>query len=56
MQDELDMIDKNGTWQLVDRPRNCKVIGVKWISKTKLNHDGKICKHKDKLVVKGYTQ
>lgn len=31
MQEELDMIEKNGTWQLVDRPRNRKVIGVKWI-------------------------
>lgn len=29
MQAEPDMIEKNGTWQLVDRPRNRKVIGVK---------------------------
>jgi len=56
MQDELDMIEKNGTWQLVDRPRNRKVIGVKWIFKTKLNPDGTICKHKARLVVKGYAQ
>ena len=56
MQEELDMIEKNGTWQLVDRPRNRKVIGVKWIFKTKLNPDGTICKHKARLVVKGYTQ
>ena len=56
MQEELDMIEKNGTWQLVDRPRNRKVIGVKWIFKTKLNPDGTICKHKARLVVKGYAQ
>ena len=56
MQEELDMIEKNGTWQLVDRPRNRKVIGVKWIFKTKLNPDGTICKHKSRLVVKEYTQ
>ena len=42
MQEELDMIEKNGYWQLVDRPRNRKVIGVKWIFKTKLNIDGTI--------------
>ena len=58
MQEELDMIEKNGYWQLVDRPRNRKVIGVKWIFifKTKLNRDGTICNHKARLVVKGYTQ
>ena len=50
MQEELDMIEKIGTWQLVDRLRNRKVIGVKWIFKTKLNPDGTICKHKDRLV------
>ena len=50
------MIEKNGTWQLVDRPTNRKVIGVKWIFKTKLNPDGTICKHKARLVVKGYAQ
>ena len=55
MQEELDMIEKNGTWQLVDRPRNRKVIGVKWIFKTKLNPNGAIFKPKARLVVKGYT-
>ena len=56
MQAELDMINKNETWQLVDRPTNRKVIGVRWVFKTKLNPDGSICKHKAKLVVKGYAQ
>ena len=50
MQEELDMIEKNGTCQLVDKPRNRKVIGVKWFFKIKLNLDGTICKHKDRLV------
>ena len=39
MQEELYMNEKNGTSQLVDKPRNRKVIGVKWILKTKLNPD-----------------
>jgi hypothetical protein len=56
MKEELMMIEKNGTWQLVDRPINRKVIGVKWIFKTKLNADGSINKHKARLVVKGYSQ
>ena len=30
MKEELFMIERNKTWELVDRPQNRKVIGVKW--------------------------
>ena len=50
------MIEKNNTWQLVDRPKARNVIGVKWIFMTKLNPNGSIYKHKARLVVKGYSQ
>ena len=56
MKEELNMIEKNETWELVDRPRHRKVIGVRWIYKTKLNADGSINKNKARLVVKGYAQ
>ena len=56
MKEELKMIDKNQTWELVDRPTHKKVIGVKWVYRTKLNSDGSINKHKARLVVKGYAQ
>ena len=29
MQEELSMIEKNKTWELVDRPLNKKIIGVR---------------------------
>ena len=45
MKKELSMIEKNKTWELIDRPQNRKVIGVKWVYKTKLNADGSINKH-----------
>jgi hypothetical protein len=53
MKEELFMIEINKTWELVDRPQNRKVIGVKWVYRTKLNVDGSINKHKARLVVKG---
>lgn len=56
MREELRMIEKNGTWELVDRPENRKIIGVKWVYRTKLNADGSVNKHKARLVVKGYSQ
>ena len=56
MEAEMEMIEKNETWELVDRPSDKPVIGVKWVYKTKLNLDGSIQKHKARLVVKGYAQ
>ena len=56
MEEEMSMIQKNKTWELVDRPEGRKVIGVKWVFRTKLNADCSINKHKAKLVVKGYAQ
>ncbi|KAK9113927.1 hypothetical protein Syun_020724 [Stephania yunnanensis] len=46
MEEEISMIEKNQTWQLMKRPGDRKVIGVKWVFRTKLNHDGSINKHK----------
>nr|GMD89755.1 Retrovirus-related Pol polyprotein from transposon TNT 1-94 [Ipomoea batatas] len=38
--EELKMIEKKDTWQLVDKPQDRKIIGVKWAYRTKLNADG----------------
>ena len=56
MAEELDLIDKNDTWELVPRPRNNNVIGTKWVFIKKLNEDGHVTRNKDRLVCKGYTQ
>jgi len=50
---EIPMIEKKQTWKLMKRPENKKVIGMKWIFKTKLNADDSINKHKATFVVKG---
>ena len=56
MVEEIEMIEKNNTWELVDRPKDREVIGVKWVYKTKLNSDGSIQKYKARLLAKGYKQ
>ncbi|CAL9013344.1 unnamed protein product [Prunus brigantina] len=56
MKAELDMIEKNNTWKLVDRPFGKPIIGVKWVYKMKLNLDGSVQKNKARLVAKGYSQ
>ncbi|CAL2246283.1 unnamed protein product, partial [Prunus armeniaca] len=56
MDAEIETIEKNGTWELVEKPTDKPVIGVKWVFKTKLNLDGTVEKHKARLVAKGYAQ
>ncbi|WMV19159.1 hypothetical protein MTR67_012544 [Solanum verrucosum] len=50
--EEIAMIEKNKTWELVDKPEVKQVIRVRWVYKVKLNMDGSINKHKAKLLVK----
>uniref|UniRef100_M1AZF9 Retrotransposon protein, unclassified n=1 Tax=Solanum tuberosum TaxID=4113 RepID=M1AZF9_SOLTU len=56
MEEELSMINKNDTWELVYRPEQKNVIGVKWVYRTKFNPADSIFKHKARHVVKGYSQ
>ena len=56
IKEELKMIEKNDTWELVDRPQHKQPIGVRWVYRTKLNADGSINKYKARLVVKGNAQ
>lgn len=56
MEQEIDAIESNGTWELIPRPAKRKVIGVKWVFKTKYHSDGSLDKHKARLVAKGYAK
>ncbi|XP_050896922.1 uncharacterized mitochondrial protein AtMg00820-like [Lathyrus oleraceus] len=56
MKDEVESIEKNNTWMLVDLPKGKKAIGVKWVFKVKANLKGEIIKHKARLVAKGILQ
>ena len=55
MNEELDQIEKNSTWELVLRPSDKNVIGSKWVYKNKLNEQGQIVRNKARLVCKGYA-
>jgi hypothetical protein len=56
MNEELDQIENNQTWELVPRPKDKNVVGTKWIFKNKVNEEGKIIRNKARLVCKGYAQ
>jgi len=52
MKKEIEAIEKNKTWELIDLPKGVKPIGVKWLYKTKFRENGEIDKFKARLVVK----
>ncbi|MCO5596690.1 hypothetical protein L7F22_050758 [Adiantum nelumboides] len=56
MQQEIDSIHKNHTWDLVDLPTGKKPIGTKWVFKVKRKQDGTVDRYKARLVAKGYAQ
>lgn len=56
MDEELDALNKNKTWVLVDKPDKIKCVKNKWVFKVKLNPQGDIERYKARLVAKGYSQ
>ena len=56
MNEELDQIDKNDTWELVPRPKDKNVIDTKWVYRNKSNEYGQVTRNKARLVCKGYAQ
>ena len=56
MNDELDQIEKNQTWELVTRTKGMNVIGTKWIFKNKFNEHGHVIRNMTRLVCRGYAQ
>ncbi|KAD4584950.1 hypothetical protein E3N88_22551 [Mikania micrantha] len=56
MIDELESMDKNNVWELVELLNGAKPVGCKWVYKTKLDPNGNVERFKARLVAKGYTQ
>ena len=56
MKEELDVLTKNHTWDLVTHLPRQSVVGCKWIYKIKTRSDGSIEHYKARLVAKGFTQ
>ena len=50
MQEELDALKLNNTWQSVSRKNNSNIVGCKWVYKAKLKSDAFLQRHKARLV------
>ena len=55
MNEELDTLHKNNTWDMIDLPIGQFVVGCKLVYKIKTKADGSIERYKARLVAKGFT-
>jgi hypothetical protein len=56
MQQEMDSIEHNRTWELMDLPAGHRPITLKWVFKLKKNEVGEVIKHKARLVACGFVK
>ena len=56
MNEEMRALEKNETWEIVEKPKDKKAVGCRWIYTVKYQFDGTLDRYKARLVAKGYTQ
>ena len=56
MDEEMDSLRKNDTWEVVQLPRGRSVVTSKWVFKSKTNPDGTLNRRKARLVARGFSQ
>ena len=56
MEMEMQSLRDNDVWELVEPPKDRKVVGSKWVFKVKTDENGHVERYKDRLVAQGYTQ
>jgi hypothetical protein len=56
MQEEINSVKRNQTWELADLPQGHRAITLKWVYKLKRNEAREIVKHKARLVARGFVQ
>ena len=52
----LRSMSTNKVWDLVEIPNGVKLVGCKWVYKTKRDSKGKVERFKARLVAKGFKQ
>ena len=52
---EMNALRKNGTWEIVEAPKDQKIVGCKWVFTIKSKADGSVERYKARLVAKGFT-
>jgi hypothetical protein len=53
--EELDVLNRNNTWDLVPQPNDSNIIKCNWVFKYKLNINGSIKLHKARVMAKRFS-
>ena len=56
MEEEIQPLKQNQTWDLVPRPNDLKSISSKWVYKVKTHADGSVERYKARLGARGFSQ
>ena len=56
MDEEMESLKKNGTWEEVELPQGRKTVDSKWVFKAKQKADGTVERYKARVVAKGFSQ
>ena len=56
MQNEIDQLIENGTWELVDIPIGTNIVSHRWVFRVKFDSEGEIEKFNARLVARGFSQ
>ncbi|GKD31548.1 ribonuclease H-like domain-containing protein, partial [Tanacetum coccineum] len=56
MNEEMNALYENKTWDITDLPLNRKPIGCKWVYRIKYKSNGEVERYKARLVAKGFGQ
>lgn len=56
MDDEFNSLIERETWEVVDRPKDRKVVSSKWVFDLKTNELGQVVRAKARFVARGFSQ
>ena len=56
MMEEYNSLNEHGTWEVVPRPENRRVVSSKWVYRVKYDANGTISRYKARLVARGFNQ
>ena len=56
MKSEMESMEENQVWDLVDLPDGCRTVDCKWLFKVKTDMDGNPYIYKARLVARGFLQ
>lgn len=55
MEEEMNALRQNGTWELVKLPSDQSAVGCRWVYTVKVNPDGSVDRLKARRLSKGYN-